>query len=108
MAKYLLMASYTGEAWAAQVLNPQNRIELVRPVFERMGGSLDLAYGAFGEADIVLIMDMPDNVTAAALSIAFAAGGSVTNIKTIPLMQMDELLAALAKAGGAQYTPPGS
>ena len=71
MAKYLLMASYTGEAWAAQVKNPQNRVELVRPVFERMGGSMELAYGSFGESDIVIIMDMPDNISAAAISIAF-------------------------------------
>ena len=108
MAKYLLMASYTGEAWAAQVKNPQNRVELVRPVFERMGGSMELAYGSFGESDIVIIMDMPDNISAAAISIAFAAGGAVTNIKTIPLMEMDDLLAALGKAGGAQYSPPSS
>ena len=51
-------------------------------------------------------MEMPDNVSAAALSIAVAAGGAVNNIKTVPLMSMDEGLEAIKKAGPAGYRPP--
>jgi hypothetical protein len=40
MARYLFQASYTSEPWAAQVSNPQNRIEVIRPVIERLGGRL--------------------------------------------------------------------
>ena len=49
MAKYLLRGSYTSEAWAAQVKDPKNRIEAVRPVFDQLGGSIESAYFAFGD-----------------------------------------------------------
>ncbi len=55
MAKYLLMGSYTSDAWAAQVKNPQNRLEAFTPVFEKMGGSVESAYMAFGGDDLVII-----------------------------------------------------
>ena len=62
MAKYLILGSYTSAAWAAQLKEPGNRMDAVRPMFERMGGSLESAYFAFGDYDIVGIVDMPDNV----------------------------------------------
>ena len=108
MAKYLLRGSYTSEAWAAQVKDPKNRVELVRPVFEQLGGSIESAYFTFGEDDLVIIMEMPDNVSAAALSIAFSAGGAVKNVKTVPLMSIDDGLEAITKAGSVGYRPPPS
>lgn len=38
MAHYLLTGSYTGVAWAAQIKNPQNRLEVVKLLFEEAGG----------------------------------------------------------------------
>ena len=108
MAKYLLRGSYTSEAWAAPVKAPKNRIEILRPVFEQLGGSIESAYFSFGDDDLVIIMEMPDNVSAAALSIAVSAGGAVQNIKTAPLMSMDEGLEAIVKAGSVGYRPPSS
>lgn len=108
MAKYLILGSYTSAAWAAQLKEPGNRMDAVRPMFERMGGSLESAYFAFGDYDIVGIVDMPDNVTAAAMSIAVAAGGSLRTFKTVPLIGEEEGVEALKKAGDMGYTPPGS
>lgn len=34
MARSLFQASYTGEAWAVQVSNPQNRVEAIGSVIE--------------------------------------------------------------------------
>ena len=61
MAKYLLQGTYISEAWAAQVRNPQNRVEEVRSVIARLGGRLESTYLAFGEYDVVAIVEMPDN-----------------------------------------------
>ena len=105
MAKYLMQVSYTSDAWAAQIKNPQNRIEAVRPVFEGLGGKIEEAYYAFGEYDAVIIAEFPNNVSAAALSLAITAGGAAS-IKTTPLMTIDESLEALKLAGGASYQPP--
>ena len=107
MAHYLIMASYTSEAWAAQIKDPQNRIDLVRPLFESQGGSIESAYFALGEYDIVAIAEFPDNISAASISMSLAAGGGLSNVKTVPLMSMEDGLEALKRAGGASYTPPG-
>jgi uncharacterized protein with GYD domain len=107
MTHYLIEVAYTSEAWAAQVSSPQNRIEAIRPVIERLGGRIDSAYYAFGEYDVVGIMEMPDNVSAAAFSLAASAGGALKAIKTIPLLTIEEGIEAMRKAAGAGYRPPG-
>ena len=106
MPHYLIQGAYTPEAWATLVKNPQDRAEALRPVVESLGGKLVAAYLAFGEYDIVLLAEMPDNVSAAAFSMAAAAGGAVRAVKTTPLMTTQEGVEAARKAGGARYRPP--
>jgi uncharacterized protein with GYD domain len=101
MARYLFQASYTSEAWAAQVSHPQNRMDVIRPVIERLGGRLESAYLSFGDYDVVVIAEMPDHVSAAAFSLAASAGGAVKAVKTTPLMTIEEGMEAMQKAAGA-------
>ncbi|HCU99637.1 MAG: hypothetical protein CL897_00280 [Dehalococcoidia bacterium] len=108
MAHYLITASYTGAAWAAQIENPQNRIEVVRPLFEKVGGEIESAFFAFGEDDLVLIVRVPDNVSMAAVALVASAGGGVANLKTTPLLSIEDGMSALQQAGSLTYTPPGS
>lgn len=105
MPHFLSQASYTPEAWARLVANPQDRIEAVRAPIEKLGGRIVNAFFAFGEYDIVAIMDMPDNVSAAAIAIAFAAGGAIKSEKTTPLMTTTEALEAIRLAGTSGYRP---
>jgi uncharacterized protein with GYD domain len=107
MSHYLVQAAYTPEAWAAQLKNPQDRTEALRPAIERMGGRIECAYISFGDYDIMLVVDMPDNVSAAAFSIAAAAGGAVKAIKTTPLMTLGEGIEAMRKGAAAGYRGPG-
>jgi uncharacterized protein with GYD domain len=107
MARYLFQASYTSEAWAVQVSNPQNRIDVVRSVIERLGGRLESGYLSFGDYDVVIIAEMPDAISAAAFSLATSAGGALKAIKTTPLLTVEEGLEAMKKAAGAGYHPPG-
>ena len=76
MPRYLVQLAYTPEAWAAQLRNPQNRIEVVAPALEAVGGRFEATYFAFGDYDVVLIMEAPDNTAAAAFGLAVAAGGA--------------------------------
>ncbi len=108
MARYLFQATYTPEAWATQVRNPQNRVEIVGSAFESLGGRIESAYFAFGEYDVVVIAEMPDNVSMAAISLALNSGGALKATKTTPLMTVDEALEAMRKAGSVSYRPPGS
>jgi uncharacterized protein with GYD domain len=69
-----LQVGYTPEAWANLVANPHDRIADVRPVVEKLGGKLVKGWFAFGDCDIVSIVEMPSNVEAAAFWLVAAAG----------------------------------
>jgi uncharacterized protein with GYD domain len=103
MPSYLQQVSYTQEAWSALVSNPQNRIEAVRPAIEKLGGKIVSAYFSFGEYDVVTITEFQNIVDAAAIAMAFAAGGSVRAVKTTPLLTTSEALEALKKASATGY-----
>jgi uncharacterized protein with GYD domain len=107
MALYLLQVAYTPEAWAVQLQHPLDRREAVSPVVEGLGGYIESAYYAFGEYDAILIIEMPDPVSAAAFSLAVSAGRAVKAIKTTPLLTIEDGIAAMQKAAGAGYRPPG-
>jgi len=104
---YMIQVAYTPEGWAALVKSPQNRIEVVRPAVEKAGGKIETGYYAFGEYDVVIIAELPDNSSAAGLAISFSAGGALRAIKTTPLLTPDEAVAAMKKAGATGYKPAG-
>ena len=108
MAHYLVQVAYTPEAWAAQVKNPQNRVEAVRPLLENLGARFEATYLSFGDYDVVFFMEAPDNVSAAAISLAVSAGGACKAYKTTPLMTIDEGIEAMRKArqAASAYRPP--
>jgi uncharacterized protein with GYD domain len=95
--------SYTKEAWARLMQNPQDRLEAVRAPIEKLGGKMHTSFFAFGPFDVLAITEFPDNISAAAISIAFAAGGAVSNIQTTPLLTAAQAVEALRKAGTCGY-----
>ena len=107
MPHYLIQASYTAEAWKSLLKKPEDRKEAIRPAIEKLGGKVVNSWYAFGEHDIVAIVEMPDNVSAAALSLAQMAGGALRSMKTTPLLELAEGLEAMKRAGQAGYRPPG-
>lgn len=105
MPSYLVQAAYTSESMASLIKNPQNRIDVVRKSVKNLGGKLVGGWLSFGDYDVVLIAEMPDQVSAAAIAMAAAAGGSLKAIKTTPLLSAEEGLAAAKKAAESGYTP---
>jgi uncharacterized protein with GYD domain len=103
MPHYLHQVAYTPEAWRALLAKPQDRIEAIRPAIEKLGGKIKTAWFAFGEYDVVVITEMPDNVSAAGIAIAFAGGGACKSVQTTPLMSTEEALQALKKANDSGY-----
>ena len=108
MPSYLVQVSYTAEALSALIAKPQDRSEAVGKVIEKLGGKAIGSWLSFGDYDLVMIIDMPNNVSAAALALAAAAGGSCKNVKTTPLLSIAQGLAALRKAGTSGYKPVGA
>jgi uncharacterized protein with GYD domain len=105
MPSYLVQVSYTAEAVAALVHHPQDRTGIIRKSIKNLGGKLVGSWLSFGDYDVVLVADMPDNVSAAALAMAAAAGGSLKSVKTTPLLSTEEAKAAATKASESGYTP---
>ena len=106
MAHYLLQVTYAPEAWAALVDEPHSRTEAVQPAVEQLKGRVHSTWLAFGEYDVISILELPDNVRAAAISMAISAGGAVKAIKTTPLMTWEEGVEAMREAAQAAYQPP--
>lgn len=105
MPLFLTQVAYSQEAWQVLLHNPQDRMDAIRPAIEKLGGKVINGYFAFGDYDVVAIMEMPDNVAAAAIAIAFAAGGACKSVKTTPLMTTAEGIDALKKAASSGYRP---
>lgn len=108
MAYYMVQAAYTAEAIAAMVKKPEDRVAVITAVVEKLGGKLEGMWFCFGDYDVVGVSQMPDNVSAAAFTLAISQGGSLRAAKTTPLMTGGEFIKALKKVGGAGYKKPGS
>ena len=106
MPHYMLQFTYTPQAWDALSERPTNRFEAVQALLAKLGGRLHTAYYAFGEYDGVLIVELPDNVTTAAASMAINAAGHLKAIKTTMLLPVEEAIDAMRVAGGLTYRPP--
>jgi uncharacterized protein with GYD domain len=105
MPNYLHQVTYTSEGWKALIAKPQDRLEAVRSAIEKLGGKLLHGWFSFGDYDVVVVTEMPDNVTAAAIAIAFAGGGACKNVQTTPLLTQQEAMLAMKKAGESGYRP---
>jgi uncharacterized protein with GYD domain len=108
VAYYLFQCAYSAEAWASQIKNPTDRLALVRPVAEAVGGNFREAWLSFGEYDVVGIIEAPNNVSAAAFAMAAGAAGHLKAVKTTPLMTIEEGIEAMGRAGSVLYPTPGS
>jgi uncharacterized protein with GYD domain len=105
MPLYMYQFAYTSESWAAQVKNPQNRIETVgHTMCEAAGGKFVGGWLCFGEYDAVLIADVPDMESMAAIALAVAAGGAIKASKTTALMTGARGVEALKKAATVAKT----
>jgi uncharacterized protein with GYD domain len=105
MPFFLHQVSYTSEALAKLIANPQNRFDAVQGPIEKLGGKVLSSYFAFGHFDAVLITDMPDNISAAAIALAFGAGGSLRECQTTALLSNAEGLEAMRGAATCGYRP---
>jgi uncharacterized protein with GYD domain len=108
MPQYLYQVAYSPESLAAQIKNPQDRLQVVGKQIADAVGAKILAGGfSYGEYDVSVIVDAPDEVTMAAVALAIAAGGAVRAAKTTPLLSGSQWVAALKKAPAvsAQYRP---
>jgi uncharacterized protein with GYD domain len=96
----LYLVKYENDQKAAMVANPEmrDRAEVHRKAIADFGGKPIAQYGSYGEWDMVYIYEMPDDVALAANLNLTDSFGLAKYSKAIPLMQMDDFIAALDQA----------
>jgi len=97
MALYMYQASYTAKSMAAQLKEPQDPVEAFRPTLEELGATMVVAGFPFGEYDLVVVYEAPDDMTAASVAMAVAAEGEVKLARTTRLLSGQEWLESLRK-----------
>jgi uncharacterized protein with GYD domain len=90
---------------SAQALH--DRADVFERLLEGMGGRLLSFYYSFGEYDVVVIYEAPDQSTAAAIVMAAISPGHLGRVKTTVLLSAEEGMRAIRKAGEATYRAPG-
>jgi uncharacterized protein with GYD domain len=106
MPQYLYQAAYEPESLAAQMKNPEDRLAKVGALIKSSVGASFVAGGfCYGEYDVSVIMEAPDEETAAGVAIAIAAGGAIKASKTTPLLSGNQWVNALKKASSVSYQP---
>lgn len=105
MGKYLVSASYNAEGMKGVIAKGGvARREAVEKMLTDVGGTVESFHFAFGADDVFTIVDVPDNISAAALGMAVAASGLVSLRMTV-LLTPEEIDLAAQRVPG--YTPPG-
>jgi uncharacterized protein with GYD domain len=108
MPLYLSRFSYTPEAWARLIGNPEDRRKAAQSYIESVGGTLHGFWYAFGSHDGYNLWEAPDNVSMAAVALAISGGGALSSLETTVLLTVDETMDALRKAAQVQYQAPGA
>jgi uncharacterized protein with GYD domain len=107
MPLYLVKFSYTPEAWAKLIKEPEDRRETIGPLLEAAGGKLHGLWFAFGDHDGYVLAEGTDNTTVASVLVTVAGSGAFRSVSTTVLLTVEETLDALRRAQSITYRPPG-
>ena len=106
MPKFLFEASYTADGIKGiQGEGGTGRRDAVAQVADSVGGQLESFYFAFGGSDAYVVVDLPDNESAAAVALTVNASGAVS-VKTVVLLTPEEVDGAAKRS--VEYRPPGA
>src|SRR5215472_9266769 len=105
MPKYLFQARYTTEGIQGLVKDSASgRRADVQTAVKALGGTVEAFYYAFGDDDVVMIVDLPSSVKAAALGLT-TLGSGAARVRTTPLLTVEEVDQALEVK--THYRAPG-
>ena len=106
MPKYLVSVSYTAEgAKGVRQDGGTKRREVASHAVESVGGKIEAFYFCFGDQDAIIIADLPDAASAAAVSLAVSSTGAA-RLTTTPLITPEEMDHAAGKK--TAYRAPGA
>lgn len=95
MADYIMLCRFT-EKGVKEIKNSPNRISIVKDMFEKAGGKARSFYAVLGRYDTVLIVEAPDDETAARVSLQVSAMGAV-HVETLRAFSEDQYMKIVGK-----------
>ena len=105
MSKFLIHGNYVGEGIKGLLKEGgSSRRAAVEKLAASLGGTVESIYYAFGDTDVYVVVDMPDNVSMATMALVAGASGAVS-VRTTVLMSPEEVDEATKKT--PDYRPPG-
>jgi uncharacterized protein with GYD domain len=109
MGKYIFTAQYSSGSWARMVRSADDRTAAMRSLVESVGGSLDLMYWTAADGAAVVIVELPDSVSARTVANTAFKTGAFTSLKAQELLTQAQLSDALTLTRSAQqaYEAPG-
>lgn len=106
MAKYLISANYNQSGLEGLIAEGgSGRRVALNSAIESLGGTLEAMYYAFGDTDLYIIADLPDDTSAAAFSLQISGAGAI-NVDVTVLVTPETIDEAVKK--NLSYRPPGA
>ena len=107
MTKYLIEETVAPQGFAGVLQKPEDRSEVLRPLFEAAGCKLEQFYISLIENKAYLIVESPDLNSVYTVTANFLATGAASSIKCTPLITISEAVDLMKKAASVAYRPPG-
>ncbi|MBV8993942.1 MAG: GYD domain-containing protein [Pseudonocardiales bacterium] len=108
MPKYAVLFNFRGRTLKAMMDKPSDRAAVVRELVESAGGTMEAYYLMFGEYDGLVIYDLRDSASAAAVSLRVRSSDAFSHFETHEILPADQINPILEKASELRYRPPGT
>jgi uncharacterized protein with GYD domain len=108
MAHYMIEVGYTPQSWSSQIDSHANVVDRITPAVKAANGKIESIYYAFGDYDLVGIIEFPTAEDAAGFSLAVTGSGALRSFRTTPLLTVDQGVASMKRAAEIRksYTSP--
>jgi uncharacterized protein with GYD domain len=95
MARYVILLNWTDKG-VANVKDTVDRYHQAKALLERKGGSFETIAWTVGPFDLVSVVDVPDEETAAAFTLQLAGAGNLRSL-TMRAFSEDEMTSIISK-----------
>lgn len=103
MKKYVALVSYSPEGWASVIEKGLDRSSAVAKSMEQVGGKLDAAYWMMSHYDGLVIFEVPDDLTAMALTARISASGIFRHVEIHQLFEHKDHAKIIEMARGHEF-----
>jgi len=105
---YMIEVGYTAESWNTQIQSHANVVDRISPALKACGAKIECLYYAFGDVDLVGVIDFKSPEDAAAFALAVGSTGALRLYRTTPLLSVEQGMTSMRKAEEIRkaYAPP--